>query len=102
MTGEKLLKTVFAIIIFTFIQGCTPANLTQPPVTTKDNQAELRVYREKAFNSGGIKAIFGAENQDYFEIYNGNQDNGKLPSGSYNFFVRSDQADNPFFLNVQL
>lgn len=93
----------FFIVLFLFlITGCSPARIVQVPISTDDNKAELSVIRESSFNSGLAGMVFGANGNDYVKLTNGGRYDVSLPAGSYDFFVRSIQADEPFIFKSQL
>jgi hypothetical protein len=96
------LNRFFIIVIIFLITGCSPARIVQTPIPTDANKAELVVTRVSSFNSGGVGMVFGANENDYVKLNNGGRYAVNLPAGSYTFFVRATQTDEPFLLEEQL
>lgn len=96
------LNSFFIIALLFLMAGCSPARIVQAPIPADANKAELTVTREPSFNSGAVGMVFGANENDYVKLSNGGGYTVSLPAGSYSFFVRSTQADEPFILEAQL
>jgi len=82
--------------------GCSPMRamkLETPPATER---ADVLVYRESAFNAGGITMVFGADKADLLELGNNTYVEIPLRAGEHELFVRSTQADQPFALKTSL
>lgn len=82
--------------------GCTPAKITSIPQPIQAEASTVHVYREAAFNAGGASLIFGYNNQDLVELGNDDYSEIKLKEGAYQFFVRSNHADEPYIFPMQL
>ena len=72
--------------------ACSTTHIAKLPDLNDAEKAELYVYRKPNFATGGSKAIFGANMQNYVVL--GNKDYSKISiePGKYNFFVK----DKPF------
>ncbi len=98
----KVMMVAAAVIALTAIQGCTPAQVV--PISddfTIDNSKVL-IYRESAFNAAGVPMIFGEDEKDYKVLWNDDYTEIQLDKKNHLFFVRSNQADVPFKLPVDL
>jgi hypothetical protein len=84
------------------LAACTPAHLTPLKAPTASERAELLVYRESAFNAGGVGLIFGADGQDYTALGNSQYAQVYLTPGPYQFFARSTQGDRPYVLPLNM
>jgi len=93
---------VFFLLVCQVLASCTPARLSRLQLPDESQRSEVLVYREPAFNAGGVSMVFGAEGKDYVSLWNGEYALMYFLPGAYNFFVRSNQADQPFFLPVSL
>ena len=82
--------------------GCTSFQVKQLEIVNPDNRSEILVYRESALNAGGMGLIFGVNGDDYVKLRNDSYSFMYLKSGSYDLFVRSDQADQSYTLSVDL
>jgi hypothetical protein len=60
------------------------------------------VYRTVDLNAGAISLIFGADGTDFLTLRNEEYAELRLPAKTYQFFVRSNQADKPFVLEEVL
>lgn len=95
-------SVIFLSVCISLMAGCSPAKVVQTPIVTDENRVELTVIREPSFNSAAVGMVFGADGNDYVKLSNGGVYNVALPAGSYDFFVRSTQADEPFILQAEL
>ena len=96
----KNISLLIAMIIFA--AGCSPARIISLPIPDQDENSTVMVHRESSFNAGGVGLVFGADSQDYVMLSNNNYAKINLKSGSYEFFARSNQADEPFILPIKL
>jgi hypothetical protein len=64
--------------------------------------SSMLVYRTIDLNAGGVSLIFGADGTDYFMLKSDEYAELRLPPRTYQFFVRSNQADKPFVFEVVL
>ena len=85
-----------------FMFGCTPMQITPLEVTDTNNRSEVIIHRESAFTAGGVNMIFGANSNDYVKLGNGRYASMYLRPGNHELFVRSDQGDKPYLLNIDL
>lgn len=83
------------------LAACTPAHLTKLPAPTSES-SELIIYREAAFNAGGAKLVFGANDSDYASLWNEQYTKTLIQPGSYKFYVRSTGADQPFIIPITI
>ncbi len=99
-------KNIFCFLLILplfFIVGCTPINLKPiAKIDDNDQKAEVLLFRESGFNAKYITLIFGENKADYGSLDGGEYVRLYLKSGETNLFVRSDQADIPYVLNVNL
>ena len=98
----KSLSKSISVLALAVLAGCTPAKLTQPQLTSDTPETEVIVYRDGAFNAGGVQMIFGEEETDYITLRNDEWKAMQLDSGETRLFVRSNQADKPFYLETDL
>lgn len=92
-----------SIAIPLLMVGCSsPAHIINLPLPNDAESSTIMIYREPAFNYSHVGLIFGASSQDYVSLSNNDYAEIKVRSGSYNFFVRSDQADVPINLTMDL
>lgn len=98
----KIRHLCLLVISVLLISSCTPAKFVRLSNPIESERSEVFVYRESAFNSGGVNAIFGANGNDYVKLGNSTFAELALPAGSHEFFVRSDQADVPFTHTLHL
>ncbi len=84
------------------VAGCTPAKLTLLQAPDEANRAEILIYRESALNALAMPMVFGADGDDYVVLKDGQYTRILVRPGTYNFFVRSVQADRPRLLTVEL
>jgi hypothetical protein len=82
--------------------GCTPVKPTKLETPPAAERADVLVYRESAFNAGGIGMVFGANKVDFLEMGNNTYVEIPLRAGEYELFVRSTQADQPYVLKTAL
>ena len=79
--------------------GCTPAHISAPSSPREgENVASILVYRTIDLNAGGISLIFGADGTDFFTLKSDEYAALRLPARTFQFFVRSNQADKPYVL----
>ncbi len=98
------MKAMFvALVVSSLLAGaCTPANLTRLRMPVESQRAEVLIYRESSVlaSLGGL--IFGANRQDYVILSNGSYAQIYLSPNTYEFFVRSTGADQPYVLGITL
>lgn len=82
--------------------GCTPVHIAPRESAPDANKAELVVFRASAFNAGGYTAIFGADREDYVRLGNDTYVELHLVPRTYEFFVRTNDADRPHRLAIEL
>lgn len=94
---------MFALpIVLAFVVGCTPIQITPIEAPELTNRAEIVIHRESQFVASAVNMIFGANGNDYVKLSGGKYASIYLKPDSYEFFVRSDQADTPYVLNLEL
>ncbi|MCX2802495.1 hypothetical protein OQJ68_11930 [Microbulbifer thermotolerans] len=96
------IKIISLLLFITIAVGCAPARIVSIPAPAENEKSTLLVYRESAFNAGGVGLIFGADSRDYVKLGNSDYSEIELKNGHYKFFVRSDQADKPYILAEEL
>lgn len=89
-------KICAAVGVILVLSGCAPAKLVPMSRPQETNQSTLLVYRESAFNSGGVDAVFGSGQQDWVALGTKSYAVLQITPDSHEFFVRSTQADQPF------
>jgi len=89
-------KICAAVGVILVLSGCAPAKLVPMSRPLETNQSTLVVYRESAFNAGGIDAVFGAAQQDWVALDTKSYAVLQIAPAPHEFFVRSTQADQPF------
>lgn len=98
----KIKLLISSIIIGLVSLGCTPAKLVSIPSSSDNNQSEVNIQRVSSFNAVAIEAIVGANNSDYLTLSSGEAQKLSLPTGKYEFFVRSNQFDQPNKMFIEL
>lgn len=93
-------KICAAVGFILVLSGCAPAKLVPLSRLQETNQSTLLVYRESAFNSGGIDAVFGSGQQDWVALGTKSYAVLQIAPDSHEFFVRSTQADQPFLFKA--
>ena len=88
---EKLLLVL--TVAFTLLTGCASVPLVQPRMPDASNRAEVVIFRESAFNAGGVGVSFGADEQAFVTLGNSEYASIFIPPGTYKFFVRARSAD---------
>lgn len=78
------------------LAGCTPMRPVHLATPATSNQSTVLVYRDFFVNAGAIEAIFGAGQQDWVALSSNTYAPIVLEPAAYEFFVRSNQADQPF------
>ncbi len=96
------LSLFLSIILCLGLVGCTPAHIVRLNAPPESERVEVLVYRESAFNHGGVGLVFGADKRDFVQLSNDEYARLYLPAGNHRFFVRSTQADTPYELSVSL
>ena len=83
--------------------GCTPAQIATPRLPRDGEEASsILVYRATDFNAAAISLIFGADGTDFFTLKSDEYAELRLPAKTYEFFVRSNQADKPYVIEEVL
>jgi hypothetical protein len=82
--------------------GCTPARIATLEPPPEAERSEVLVYRGSAFNAGGMTAIFGVDRNDYLKLGTDTYAELRLVPKTYEFFVRTNEADRPFRLTIEL
>lgn len=90
------------IIGLAAITGCTPLQVKPMPNVTQGPKATVVIYRESAYNLGGVPMIVGLDGNDYLELYNREFTKLTVPAGNHELFLRSNQADRPKKLAITL
>ena len=84
-------------VLSSLAAGCTPAQLATPRSPREGEKASsILVYRTIDLNAGGVSLIFGADETDFFTLKSDEYAELRLPAKTYQFFVRSNQADKPY------
>lgn len=96
------MKFLIALAVLFLVAACTPLKITALQATDINNRSEVLIVRESAFTASAVNMIFGANGNDYVALANGRYSSLFLKPGSYEFFVRSDQADAPYLLNLNM
>jgi hypothetical protein len=96
-------RLLLVSVLSSLAVGCTPARIVTPTSTGEGKEvSSILVYRTIDLNAGGISLIFGADETDYFTLKSDEYAELQLQPGTYQFFVRSNQADKPFVLEEVL
>jgi hypothetical protein len=95
-------KICAAVGVMLVLSGCAPAKLVPMSRPQETNQSTLVVYRESAFNAGGIDAVFGSGKQDWVALGTKSYAVLQIAPAPHEFFVRSTQADQPFVFKAAL
>lgn len=82
--------------------GCTPVHISSHEPAAEANKSELIVFRASAFNAGAYVVIFGADHKDFLELGNDTYAELRLFPKTYEFFVRTNDADRPYRLTIEL
>lgn len=96
------MKLITVVMSLAIMAGCTPIQTSILPATEINNRSEVVIYRESAATASLVNMIFGSNGNDYVKLQNGKYASVFLTPGSYEFFVRSDQADRPYPLTLEL
>jgi hypothetical protein len=97
-----MIGRVAVIFSAVLIVACTPARIASLDPPKESEQSELMVYRATALNAGGLKAIFGADGKDYLELGTDTYAELLLVPKTYDFFVRTNQADRRYVFKLEL
>ena len=98
----KIISFTSSIIVLFALQGCTPAQLVKVSNNPMIDNSKVLIYRESAFNSSGIPMIFGEDQSDYKSLWNDDYTEIRVDNKSHIFFVRSNQADIPYALPLDM
>lgn len=93
---------LFVLAAAVLAAGCTPAKIVKMPAAEPAQSAQVFIYRETAFNAGGVTMIFGENKTDHIELNNSQYAEFQAAAGTHDYFVRSNQADQPYVLRVEL
>ena len=99
---KKIITIIRLICLCALLANCTPARIVHDTANVKDITSRVTLIRENKILFLGVTAIFGYNNDDKIILENGQITNLQVPIGEHNFFVRSDQADQPFNLNIEV
>ena len=102
MRLHKALFTATIISLLLPLLNCTPTRITSSNFGKDTKTSNVKVYRENKFLFLGVPAIFGYNNKDKVKLWKGDRSEIKVPIGNHEFFVRSNQADRPSKLNVEI
>jgi hypothetical protein len=98
----EIFAPVILIIIALFLSNCTPAGMVFEDSAENVKTSKLIVSRGNKFLFIGVPAIFGYDEKDKVQLWSGDRSEISVPVGRRGFFVRSNQADRPFKLNVEI
>jgi hypothetical protein len=101
MTEFCTMKKMFLCLtpILLLLSGCASMPLVSPKMPDASNRAEVIVFRESAFNAGGVSLTFGANGQALVYLSNAEFASIHLEPGTYRFFVRA-RSDDPATLDL--
>lgn len=102
MVISRISVCILGLIALAVIQGCSPAQITPIPNSADVADAQVLIYRESAFNAAGVPMIIGEDKSDYKQLWNEDYVELIFDEGSHVLYVRSNQADVPFRLPVEL
>ncbi|MBT4921786.1 MAG: hypothetical protein HON23_02090 [Rickettsiales bacterium] len=95
---QKLLLTVFIILT---LSNCTPARLATPIESSLVTE-KITIKRQNKMIYLLLPEIFGYDNRDMITLSNGQEKIINVPIGQHEFFVRSNQADRPYKLVMDI
>ncbi len=98
----KVILVSCSIIALFSIQGCTPAHMVKVSDDPMIDNSKVLIYRESAFNASGMPMIFGENESDYTQLWNDDYTEIKVDNANHIFFVRSNQADIPYALPLDM
>ena len=89
------MKKSVSILVLTLLllPGCASMPLVPPKMPDASNRAEVIVFRESAFNAGGVSVTFGSDEQAFVKLSNAEYASIFLAPGAYVFFVRARNGD---------
>lgn len=91
------------ILSLLFLSNCTPARIVKDDYNPKIIETEkVRVVRRDTVIASLVPAIFGYDGKDKVELANGREVVMHIPTGEHEFFIRSNQADRPKKVLVNL
>ena len=102
MKLRKILHTATLFFLPSLLLNCTPARISSTNFNKDIKTSKVKIYREDKFLFLGVPAIFGYDNEDKVKLWKGDKSEIKVPIGNHEFFVRSNQADRPSKLNVEI
>lgn len=85
-----------------FLSSCTPARIVSDNFSEDTKTSKVVVYRENRLLFIGVPAIFGYDEKDKAKLWIKDRSEIRVPIGKHEFFVRSNQADRPLKLNVEI
>jgi hypothetical protein len=92
----KIIKIITVIFLCLVISSCTPARITKDDYPRDAKMSKVIVNRADSLVFVGIPAIFGYNEQDKVILWKNDVKELDVPVGKQEFFVRSNQADDPF------
>ncbi len=97
----KKLYILLFIIASTFT-SCTPAKIVKNDYNPKIRYEKVYVTRSQQFMAKGITMIVGFDGKDKIVLENGESKEILVPVGEREFFVRSNQADVRYKINLEV
>jgi len=97
----KYLLTLFISIFL--LSSCTPARIVKDQHDTKKVETQkVYINRDDTIVAMFVPAIFGYDDQDKVSLAKGESTVISVPLGEHEFFVRSNQADRPNRIKVNV
>jgi hypothetical protein len=98
----NFLTSIPLIIFFLLLSNCTPARIASDDFSKNTKTSKAIITRESGVIFFAVPAIFGYDEKDKVKLWNGDKSAIDVPVGKHEFFVRSDQADRPSRLSVEV
>ena len=99
----KTLQTVPLLLLsIALLSNCSPARIISDNFDKDIKTSKVEVYREDKILFLAVPAIFGYDNKDKVKLWRKDKFQINVPIGNHKFFVRSNQADRPLNLNIEI
>lgn len=100
---SKKIQIIIISLSLLILTNCTPARIVGNDYNPKTTKTEkVRIVRKQSVVLSLVPAIFGYDEKDKVKLKNGDEAVIEVPTGKREFFVRSNQADRPKKVIVDL
>jgi hypothetical protein len=96
-------KHALIILLLFILSNCTPARIAKVDIIDPKIEVEkVYVSRKKTIMHWGVQTVFGYDDSDKIKLNNGKTAQIYVPVGNREFFIRTNQADKPNKIYVEL